>query len=127
MRQERIETNKAPLIEVDACHGDLVIRSWSETAVSIQSDQYEAKQTEGGLKLSSQGSLKLIVPTSASLNIGKVHGDLVVKRVSGDLSLQTGDGDVVLVGVKQRQARHRQRRPIRQTDGWRHQRRNCQR
>ena len=57
MTQERIETNKAPLIEVDACQGDLVIRSWSETAVSIQSDEYQATETEAGLKLSSQGSL----------------------------------------------------------------------
>ncbi|MCZ7671402.1 MAG: hypothetical protein M5U34_31845 [Chloroflexi bacterium] len=99
MSQERIETNKAPLIEVTACHGDLVIRSWSETAVSIQSDQHEAKQTETGLALSSHGDLKLIVPTNASLHIGQVHGDLVIKRVSGDLSLQIGDGDVVLVGL----------------------------
>lgn len=99
MSQERIETNKAPLIQVDACHGDLVIRNWSETAVSIQSDQYEANETEAGLSLTSHGSMKLTVPSSASLNLGQVHGDLVVKRVSGDLSLQTGDGDVILVGV----------------------------
>jgi len=99
MAQERIETNKAPLIEVASCQGDLVIRSWSETAVSIQSDNYKSEETEAGLKLSSHGSLKLIVPTSASLTIGDVQGDLVVKRVSGDLSLQSGNNDVVLVGL----------------------------
>jgi DUF4097 and DUF4098 domain-containing protein YvlB len=99
MNQERIETNKAPLIHVDVCQGDLVIRSWSETAVSIKSSQYDANETETGLTLSSAGSMKLTVPTTASLTIGAVHGDLVVRRVSGDLSLQTCDGDVVLVGL----------------------------
>ncbi len=98
MGQERIETNKAPLIEVDACHGDLVIRSWSETAVSIQSDQYEAKETEAGLTLTSYGTLKLFVPENTSLNLGKVRGNLIVNQVNGDLSLQTADGNVTLVG-----------------------------
>ena len=99
MKQERIETNKAPLLEVDVCHGDLVIRSWSETAVSLQSDQYQTNKTEAGLKLTSYGSTKRIVPHDASLTIGQVQGDLLVKYLHGDFSLQKGDGDVVLVGL----------------------------
>lgn len=101
MSQERIETNKAPLIQVDACHGDLVIRSWSETAVSIQSDNYEANETEAGLSLTSYSNMKLIVPTNASLNLGHVRGNLTVNQVNGNLSVQTADGNVTMVGSNQ--------------------------
>lgn len=99
MNQERIEVGKAPLIMINECHGDLVVRSWAETAVLIKGDDYEANETDTGLSLSGQNSLRLTIPAQSSLVVQTVHGDLIVKKVQGSISLQNISGDAQLISV----------------------------
>lgn len=96
MGQERIETGKQPVITVAECHGDLVVRSWAETAVLIKGDDYEVKESEAGLTLISKGSIKLTIPLSSSLAVNVVQGDLSVKKVAGPISLRHAAQDVSL-------------------------------
>jgi carbon monoxide dehydrogenase subunit G len=96
MSQERIEVGKMPHIEISECHGDLVVRSWAETAVLIKGDDCEINETETGLSITIQGSAKLTIPTASSLTIGTVHGDFTIKKLDNNVSLQSVMGDAAL-------------------------------
>jgi hypothetical protein len=99
MTQERFETGKMPQITVEACQGDLVIRSGPEPAVFAEGDQYESHQSEASLSFSSQGDLSLRLPAAAGLSVTNIQGDLVIKNVNGDVSLSQVQGDAVLAGL----------------------------
>ena len=99
MSQDKIFTDKAPHINITECQGDLVIRSWSENAVTCKGAGYELNQEETGISVSSPGDLKLMVPESSELTISQVSGDLVVKYVNGRISIHEAHRDVVLVGT----------------------------
>lgn len=96
MSEERFELGKMPQINVTACHGDLVIRSWAEPVVLVKGSEVETETGEDELTLSSLGSLKLIVPADSNLSLEKVDGDLVVKNVNGRLHIGEVSGDAVL-------------------------------
>jgi len=96
MSQERFEVGKQPHVEITECMGDLVVRSWAETAVLIKGDEYE---TEGGLTITSQGSIRLTVPEASNLVIQTVHGDVEIKRIEGTVSLQTAYADATIRGA----------------------------
>jgi DUF4097 and DUF4098 domain-containing protein YvlB len=99
MSQDKFFTDKAPQINVTECQGDLVIRSWSESAVLCKGDGYELNQGETSLSISCPGSLKLMVPEGSGLTITQVSGDLVIKYVNGRISIHEAHRDVVLVGT----------------------------
>lgn len=101
MTQERFETGKTPQVSVAACNGDLVVKSWADSAVLVKGDQYEANQTEAALSIVSRDKLQLWLPTGATLAVEQTKGDLVIKHVVGDLSIGEVEGDVVLVGLGQ--------------------------
>ncbi len=103
MTSERVKTGKMPTGETPAitiphCGGDLVIRSWSETAVSLKGD-YEVEENEEGLSITSQSTLRLIVPDNSPLDIHHVAGDLLLKKISGDASIGEVSGDAVFSGI----------------------------
>ncbi len=97
MSNERIEVGKQPLITITDCQGDLVVRSWAETAVLIKGDECEVTDTEGGLTLSTHGDLTLMVPLASSVAVQGVQGDFVVKKVQGSISLQEVSGDAQIM------------------------------
>lgn len=99
MTQERFETGKMPQITVEACQGDLLIRSGPEPAVLAKGDDYQSHESETGLSFSSQGDLSLRVPVAAGLSVTNVQGDLVIKNVNGDVSLSQVQGDAILAGL----------------------------
>jgi DUF4097 and DUF4098 domain-containing protein YvlB len=99
MNQERFEVGKMPHIEVLECHGDLVVRSWAETAVLIKGDDCDINETEAGLTLSAHGPVKLTIPIASSLAVVDVHGDFIVKKLDGDVSLQNVMGDAALRSI----------------------------
>lgn len=95
---QRVETGKTPQIRVIDCSGDLIVQSWSETAVLIKGD-YVLEELEYGWSLSGSGDLRLTVPSAAALAFETVHGDAKIKQVTGDLSMSSIHGDLVLLGV----------------------------
>ncbi|WP_420641921.1 DUF4097 family beta strand repeat-containing protein [Candidatus Leptofilum sp.] len=98
MNQEKILTGKAPQISIADCNGDLVVRTWAETAVSLKGESFDVTEGEGKLSVSSQRALKLTVPIQSSLSVSYVNGDVAVKLLEGDLSLVEVNGDVILRG-----------------------------
>lgn len=99
MAEQKFTASKTPSISITECQGDLVIRSWLETAVNLKGDDFQAEELETGLSISSSGDLKLMLPEAAAIAVENVGGDLVIKNVSGDLSLGQIQGDVVLAGI----------------------------
>ncbi|MCA9927188.1 MAG: DUF4097 family beta strand repeat protein [Anaerolineales bacterium] len=99
MSQEKIFTDKTPQISIADCQGDLVIRSWSENAVLVKGDNFDLEQGDSGISVTSPQDLKLMIPEGSSLSILNVSGDLVIKYVSGHISIQEAHRDAVLVGL----------------------------
>lgn len=99
MKTERVETGKAPHIDIDMCRSDLVIRGWDELSVLIKGDDYQVVESEAGLSFSSDSGLRLMVPASSQVHVKQAAGDLVIKNVDGDVTLDEASGDTVLVGL----------------------------
>ncbi len=99
MSEDRIEIGKRPFITIAECSGDLVVRSWAETAVLIRGDQYQADETEAGLTITGHGDLKLTIPINSSLAVNHVAGDAAVKKVQGSVTLQEVSGDLQIANV----------------------------
>ncbi len=95
MSSQRFESGKAPYIEVKQCRGNLVVRTWNEPTVKADGT-FIGKETEPGLVFSAEGDLIMTVPRAATLSIGEVGGDAVLKNGAGPLHVQTVRGDLVL-------------------------------
>jgi hypothetical protein len=101
MSKQRIDTTQTPHIHID-CSGNLRVNSWAEAAVLVRGSDCEVTKGEktddlsDNLIIQSQGDLNLTVPMAATLTISPVHGDAVVKNVSGGLNLIEAMGDLVL-------------------------------
>jgi hypothetical protein len=102
MREERFETSDQPQIKVAECGGKLVVKSWRETAVSLQGQHFSASasQDQDQLSISSEGDLYLAVPPQARLTLGRIGGDLTLKHVSGGSVVDAVEGAITLGSVE---------------------------
>ena len=95
MDEQRIETNESPHISISNCTGQVVVKSWRQTAVSIQGSVFTVEQN-GTIHISSQADLFLAVPEQASVSLGVVGGDVILKHFQGGVTGDDLQGDVVL-------------------------------
>jgi hypothetical protein len=100
MKEERFEIGKAPQLLVQ-CHGDLHIRGWIEPAVLATGDLFEASEGDKGLFLDGKGDLSLMVPSAADITIVLTRGDLALKGIDGDVTVNDVSGDVLLHSLGQ--------------------------
>jgi hypothetical protein len=98
MAKDRFKTGLAPVIRVEKCGSDLIVRGWQEPALQIKGN-YTMQDDEKGYRLSAEGSLELNIPTDAGLFVDEVGGDLIVKRVTAAGVYGRVLGDAMLVGV----------------------------
>ncbi|HMT19735.1 MAG TPA: hypothetical protein PKE20_00575 [Promineifilum sp.] len=103
--KEQIVTKTHPVIRVESCRGDLSVRGWSEAILQIKGD-HELQETEKGFVLSSNSDLRLTVPEEAMLFLGRVEGDLSLKKVPGVIVIEEIHGDAALVGVGELEIAH---------------------
>lgn len=100
MNEQRFAVNETPEIVVVSCEGNLVVKSWRETAVSIQGPSFTAEQpAANSLRITAVGDLYLAVPQKTRLTLGRVGGSLAVKHVSGGVSVDDVGGPVTLRNV----------------------------
>ena len=99
MTKDKIETGPAPALSV-SCDGDLVIKTWSEQAISVKGDKYSVEEKGNLWTLSGKGDLQLNIPSDTALHVSDVAGDLVVKVNNGDAAIEIVHGDMVLRGLE---------------------------
>lgn len=98
MAMERLKTGDTPYIRVNSCEADLVVRGWNEAAVKVSGD-YDLQEDTKGISLTGKGSLNLNIPVGATLSVGRVGGDLVIKNFTGPGSYELVQGDAALSGA----------------------------
>jgi hypothetical protein len=69
------------------CGGHMVVKSWLQTAVSIQGASFTIEQN-GSIRITSQDDLFLAVPAKTSISLGVVAGDVTLRHLEGGI---TGD------------------------------------
>lgn len=84
MNEQRIETDESPHIMIPECDGQVVVKSWMQTAVSIQGPSFTIDQ-RGAIRITSQGDLFLAVPAQTRLSLGVVGGDVTLKHLEGGI------------------------------------------
>jgi DUF4097 and DUF4098 domain-containing protein YvlB len=95
MSEERIETGKAPVLQV-TCPGDLKVKGWSEPAILVKGADYTATETEKALSLELLGEAVLLVPTTTTLTVVEAAGDLAIRNIDGPVIVSAAAGDVNL-------------------------------
>ncbi|MBE2223300.1 MAG: hypothetical protein IAF02_17300 [Anaerolineae bacterium] len=95
MNEQRIETNESPHIMIPACTGQVVVKSWLQTAVSIQGASFTVEQ-DSAIHITSQGDLFLAVPEQTSVSLGVIGGDVTLKHLAGGMTGDNLQGNVVL-------------------------------
>ena len=98
MNEQRIETNESPHIMISECGGQVVVKSWRQTAVSIQGPSFTIEQY-GAIHITSQDDLFLAVPAQTSLSLGVVAGDVTLKHLEGGITADDLQGNVMLNNV----------------------------
>ncbi|PIE79371.1 MAG: hypothetical protein CSA11_12170 [Chloroflexi bacterium] len=98
MNEQRIETNESPQIMIAECVGNVMVKSWRQTAVSIQGAAFTTEQN-GLMRITSQDDLFLAVPEQSSISLGIVSGDVVIKHIRGGITGDDLQGDVTLNNV----------------------------
>ncbi len=100
MPEQRIETDDSPYILIPHCEGQVVVKSWRQTAVSIQGAAFDVNDEQDGLiRISSQADLFLAVPAQSSLSLGEVWGDVTLKHLQGGITGDDLQGNVRLNNV----------------------------
>jgi hypothetical protein len=105
MAKERIETGKAPLLQI-MCPGSLKIKGWTEPAVLVKGSEFELTEGEKAFSINMLGDGVLLVPAAASLSIVKVAGDLAVRHMNGPLKIDEIMGDISLRSLEGLEINH---------------------
>jgi hypothetical protein len=98
MKEQRIETNESPQIMIPECGGQVVVKSWRETAVSIQGDSFTVAEN-GSITITSQDDLLLAVPVQTRISLGVVRGDVTLKHLENGITGDELQGNVILNNV----------------------------
>jgi len=95
---QRIEVGESPLIEIERCGGSLEVRGAIGTTMALTCDdaRFSAAPETKTIYLESPGDCKLRVPEGASLSVGQVGDELLVKRISGPVRVNSVGGECTI-------------------------------
>lgn len=99
MAKSQYELGKNPVIELELCGGNLTVKGMPESTLVVKGEA-AITETELGVQIVTQDDLRLQVPENASLQIGQIRGNLVMKSLTGEISIDSIQGDAVLAGVE---------------------------
>ena len=98
---QRIEVGESPLIEIERCGGSLEVRGAIGTTMTLTGDdmRFTAAPETKTIYLESPGDCKLRIPEGASLSIGHVGGEVLIKRIRGLARVDSVGGDCTVRSV----------------------------
>lgn len=96
MSGQRLETTDNPVVIIQEAHRDVVVKGWSDPVLVVNGQQVEVQETDKGFMITGQGDITIKLPAAATITILQAHRDLVVKGVTGDLTVGEVNRDVVL-------------------------------
>jgi hypothetical protein len=97
MMEKRFETTKHPHVNLTESMGDVTINGWKAAAVVIKGLSFEGQmETLDEVTIHSADAVELSVPASTMLTLGDLHGELVIKHIDGQITVQVGRGRITL-------------------------------
>ena len=92
------ETDNSPTLSIVKCSGDLTVRGSSRSTVRVacSDDKAEVKQEGATIMVSSASDLSIEAPYDTTCRIQKASADLSVKRILGNIDIESVHGDLVL-------------------------------
>ena len=94
----RFETGKELVIQLGQAGQDAAIKGWDQNAVEVtidgSPDQCAIEQHDNILEINSHIPLSISAPRDATVHIGQVSGDLLLRDLDGAVSVDTVHGDV---------------------------------
>lgn len=94
--EKSFETSQTPHLIIGQIHGNLQLRAWEESRVSVSGngDDYRFKQEGDQIVLGDFEDCRIFVPIAASVTLGDVHGNAQVTGVRGQLKGQRIHGNL---------------------------------
>lgn len=105
MNQQALPTSLAPEVIIGEVHGDLQIKGWdrAEVAVKANPDDLTLEEQDDAISLSCRGSCAIRLPHGATVRAERVHGNVRVKLLEDQLSIDEVNGSLVLRSVGETQ------------------------
>ncbi|MEE8391733.1 MAG: hypothetical protein V3S14_13195 [Anaerolineae bacterium] len=103
MFKQTIETSATPHITIDECMGNLVVRGSEERQITLRvqgsEDDVVLEQVGETITLTTRTNCLLTCPTSTTLTIGTVQGNVQVEGIEGPITINTTHGNMQLRDV----------------------------
>lgn len=96
------ETALSPKIYVKEVKGNLRIKGWDRTEIkadSTKADTLEIQHDDKTVSVTCASDLILRVPIDSILNIGTIHGDLMLKSLENQIEIDTTHGQILAKSV----------------------------
>ena len=102
VQQQSVNTGDRPDVVIEEVNGDLRLMGWDRSEVMAKAeDNLDLQQDGNTVRLRCDGQAIVRVPSGATLQMERVHGDTRVKSVTGAIRVANASGDCTLrhVGV----------------------------
>ncbi|MBN1315397.1 MAG: hypothetical protein JXA42_08015 [Anaerolineales bacterium] len=98
MAKQIYDVLPSPVLSIMECQGTLSIQGWSKQAARIQCDDENIQVSQEGstIMVTSQSDLRIDVPYDTRIQAQSVQGDATIKRISGQVTLEQIQGDLVV-------------------------------
>jgi hypothetical protein len=100
MTTQTLSLGSNPVLEIEQVSGDVFLEGWERTELEAQGDSIQIEPSEGSLKISCDGDLKLSMPRATKLTISYIGGDLKAENLDGPMEVTFVGGDAILRNLK---------------------------
>jgi hypothetical protein len=87
-------------VQLQRSDNDVAIKGWDRDTVELvldgDADQCTVQESAQNLTIESQVALSISVPSTAAVLVGQVSGDLVLRDLSGDISIEAVHGEALV-------------------------------
>lgn len=93
-----IDTTLSPIIIIDKVEGNLRIKGWDRAEIkadSTKQDTLHVEKENNDVRINCKSGVILRVPLDSSLQIGEVHGELMLKSLENDLEINIVHGQIL--------------------------------